>query len=133
MLCANALLLNIHPDRTMSHTGAQSLLPFASTSNINPGLQYSHSSDCLSTQSILSRTRSSMAVFALALGHRKFNINIDKLTYPRSCAVSRTALWSVLSSLGIDLMYNLWPTVKIEYEDPRGLRVVTARRISSLP
>jgi len=46
----------------------------------------------LSTQSILSDTRSSIAVFALALGHRKFNINIDTVTYPKSCAASKTAL-----------------------------------------
>lgn len=109
-----------------------SVLPLSSTSSMNPGLQYSHSSLCLSTHNILSETRSSMAVLALALGHRRFNMSIETLTYPRTCAASRTALWSVLSSFGIERMYVLCPTVMVEYEEPRGLRVVTARRISSL-
>lgn len=66
--------------------------PPSSTSNMNPGLQYSHSSLCLSTHNILSETRSSMAVLALALGHRRFNMSIETLTYPSSCAASNTAL-----------------------------------------
>lgn len=77
-------------------------IPQSPPSTMNPGAQYSHSSHCLSTQSMLSDIRSSIAVLVLALGHLRFSISIGILTYPRSCAAFRTALWSVLSSLGME-------------------------------
>lgn len=52
--------------------------------------------------------------------------------YPRTWTASRTALWSVFSSFGTERMYGLLPTLMTENDDPRGLRVPTARRMSSL-
>lgn len=48
--------------------------------NINPGLQYSHSSACLSTQSIPLPSRSSITVWLLALVHLRLTMSMETLT-----------------------------------------------------
>lgn len=99
---------------------------------IKPGLQYSHSSACLSIHSMPSPSRSSSAVPARALVQWRLAISIETLMYPSTWTASRTALWSVFSSFGTERMYGLLPTLMTENDEPKGLRVPTARRISSL-
>ena len=83
-------------------------------SNTNPGDQYSHSPHWLSTHNILSATKSSIAVFALALDHLRFSTSVDSVTYPIIWAAERTSLWSVLSSLGTERMYCFDPILGVE-------------------
>lgn len=99
---------------------------------IKPGLQYSHSSACLSIHSMPSPRRSSSAVPARALVQWRLAISMETLMYPSTWTASRTALWSVFSSFGTDRMYGLLPTWMTENDEPSGLSVPTARRMSSL-
>lgn len=71
---------------------------------MKPGLQYSHSSACLSIHSMPSPRRSSSAVPARALVQWRLAISMETLIYPSTWTASSTALWSVFSSFGTERM-----------------------------